>query len=1222
MALQIQAQTPPPPTNTISYATTTPTFGAGHDYIQMLGETVDPGSGQLSVRIKIPTPPGRGLNFPFGLNYDSAGAIQLTQADPPTLNLVVGEVDMYPQSWSGMSTGDISSGGWSDSLPQISLQKTSYTDPNLGVNCHYTANLAFTDETGDRHWLGFVVTDGSDPSGSAGQYCIPTSGTSSMTTPDRKYQATVGPGTVVVASQDGTVYTFPYSPLADGGCATEFPPCSGTFSSPPYSIEDRNGNLETFSLVGTHIEDTLGRTLLSYSVTPPSTSTYYVSGTPSPYVATWSYTQISGASYPYTLVSSNGGQCAMDAGRVYPYSSSQTVTAVGALELPDGTAYQFTYDPVYGLLNKITYPNGAYTSYTWSIPGLNDDAFYTWVSTSVLQGTGIVNSTVSSCYFQYGRPQVSSRIVSYDGVHPALEQDFTYATTFSATSGNIASPGWSQKIATVVTHDLLRGTSYTTQYTYVPGGNIPGTPFIPGWNMIGGQQTANMSDWPAVEQSVQYFDTSGNTLQTVNKTWLDLAHLQTQQTVLGATQSGAPTTETDYTYTPAGMLQEKDIYDYGVGAKGALLQKTVSSFPAALGNGGITPLYPYGPTLNAFPSSVIVSNGSGTLAETDYLYDQGGISPASAVQHDNTNYGAGSTAPRANATTVTKKCLQAQGCTNAVTTYVYDQAGQLASMTDPCGNGICSDMTGSAHTTYYSYADAFVPGAVLPSGATDAYVTSITQPAVSAGSFTTTFQYGYSDGKLRSVKDANQHTTQFCYYIGGCNGFEPDPWMRLTQVSYPDGGKATASYVDTGSNPSTTISKIINGAATEVNTTIFDAMGRAIQTQLNSDPDGADFVDTTYDGESRIWTVSNPHRSAPAIPDGTTTLVYDALGRKKVQTNPDTTSESWLYSGNSTTLTNEVSNSWTNLSDALGRLTQVTEPGGLNTLYSYDALGNLLSVNQRGNGSTDTPRAARSFNYDSLSQLLCASNPENSFGTCSSTATGSYVNGTTGYAYDANGNVSYRTAPQPNAPTGSAQAVTTNYFYDNLNRLLSKSYTNAPSGSFTSCYAYDIAGNGKGRLAAEWTQFGSCPSPPSVPTSSYMTERVISGYDTMGRVTIELQCTPGTSGSCANSNTNTYQLAYSYDLAGNLVTYGTGVNAGLGVNPFTLTNTFDGANRLSTLTSSWLDNHHPAALFTADPNAGYTPAGATQNMLLGDYMSVTKTYDSRLRITGETATYP
>jgi hypothetical protein len=99
-------------------------------------------------------------------------------------------------------------------------------------------------------------------------------------------------------------------------------------------------------------------------------------------------------------------------------------------------------------------------------------------------------------------------------------------------------------------------------------------------------------------------------------------------------------------------------------------------------------------------------------------------------------------------------------------------------------------------------------------------------------------------------------------------------------------------------------------------------------------------------------------------------------------------------------------------------------------------------------------------------------------------------------------------------------------------------------------------------------------------------------------------------------------LAYSYDLAGNLVTYGTGVNAGLGVNPFTLTNTFDGANRLSTLTSSWLDNHHPAALFTADPNAGYTPAGATQNMLLGDYMSVTKTYDSRLRITGETATYP
>ena len=60
---------------------------------------------------------------------------------------------------------------------------------------------------------------------------------------------------------------------------------------------------------------------------------------------------------------------------------------------------------------------------------------------------------------------------------------------------------------------------------------------------------------------------------------------------------------------------------------------------------------------------------------------------------------------------------------------------------------------------------------------------------------------------------------------------------------------------------------------------IYDGLGRLTQTQLTSDPEGTDYVDTTYDALGRVYSVSNPHRSAASSTDGTTYHYYDALGR-------------------------------------------------------------------------------------------------------------------------------------------------------------------------------------------------------------------------------------------------------------------------------------------------------------------------------------------------------
>jgi YD repeat-containing protein len=1204
----IHAQGPTTPTQVVQYATATPTYEVGHDYIQNLAETVDPGNGQLSVRIKIPTPKGRGIDVPFGLNYDSAGLTQL--AVNQTSNISAG-VTSPPDGWTSNILGSATSGGWVEAYPMFYMQSftdsPNINDENTGYQCIYSGNASFADITGSRHWLGTVFQTNNN---GGADVCPITSNPQTVTTSDGKYQATIwgaiavgngnNGGQAAIAGLDGTTYTM-------------------TPGSIQGVVEDRNGNTVTYTPNnnnGTNVTDTLGRTIISSSFTPGNgsstyaVSTYAIAETSNPYTATWSTPMGTGAgdgslaSSPnlvYSVINSPlGGNCVPgNAG------ANSSVASLGTLGLPDGTSYQFTYDPATNLLNQITYPNGATTTYGWGIQdtqgsGNSDDASFQWEAQSYDGLTGLYQTSVNSCLFQYGRPRVSKRIVN-DGITNVLEQDFTYSTVFilEAQMG----PGranWSSKTTTVVTRDLLRGTSYTTTYTYVPNGMGYSQPFV---SQYGTELTIQMSDWPAVESSVVTQSWNGNILQTENKTWNDPSHLLTDQTVLPTGQ----TSETDNTwYLGCGSdPHEMDIYDYGIGVKGSLLQKTVINC-ASFAN---TPIYPYGPSLLSFPSSVVVSNSSGTVSETDYAYDQVTVSPASAIQHDNTNYGAASSAPRANATTVTRKCLQ--NCSTPVTTYTYDQAGQVLSVNDPCGNSSCGDMAGTTHITTYGYTDSYAPGTGQPGGSTDAYVTSITGPL----GFLVTYQYGYNDGKIRSIADvSNQTTTTFCYFIGGCSGSTIDPWVRLTEMDSPDKGRTTVTYVDTGSEPSTTVYKVINASTTAVNTTLFDAMGRATHARLDSDPDGIDYVDTVYDGESRIWKATNPYRSTSY---GLNTYIYDSLGRKTSQIDSDGEgTQTWSYNGNVVTFQNENGNQWQRTSDGLGRLTNVVEPGSLVTNYAYDALNNLLQVSQLGIASTgDSPRT-RTFNYDSLSRLLCASNPENSTASCP-TAYPGYVAGTVGYSYDADGNLQTKT---------DARGVGTNHKYDVLNRLLWKTYTNAPAGTMSSCYQYDSAPNGVGRLAVEWTQPGSCAS---APPANYQSQRKYGAYDAMGRVLTEQQCVAGycTSTSVPSqpslncpSLSSATGLQYCYDFAGNLLAYSNGVTtAAAGSYPqqaLLFSQTIDAAGRLNSVSSSWNDATHPQLLFSSPV---YTPFNTLSSWQLGTQLTTTRSYDNRLRVTRQSS---
>lgn len=145
---------------------------------------------------------------------------------------------------------------------------------------------------------------------------------------------------------------------------------------------------------------------------------------------------------------------------------------------------------------------------------------------------------------------------------------------------------WTQRQNTVTTKDLVRGTSFNTVYTYVPM-NVPPQPndFV-------------VTNTTPVESEVQYYDTSGSLLRTVQKNYVD-PHLPPDET---DTLDNNQVSYTHNAYTsmwPSGeaspacvgsgaspclaVLTDKYQYDYGTGNYGSLLRRSITTtFPSAI----------------------------------------------------------------------------------------------------------------------------------------------------------------------------------------------------------------------------------------------------------------------------------------------------------------------------------------------------------------------------------------------------------------------------------------------------------------------------------------------------------------------------------------------------------------------------------------------------------------------------------------------------------------
>ncbi|MDA1314581.1 MAG: polymorphic toxin type 33 domain-containing protein [Acidobacteria bacterium] len=320
----------------------------------------------------------------------------------------------------------------------------------------------------------------------------------------------------------------------------------------------------------------------------------------------------------------------------------------------------------------------------------------------------------------------------------------------------------------------------------------------------------------------------------------------------------------------------------------------------------------------------------------------------------------------------------------------------------------------------------------------------------------------------------------------------------------------------------------------------------------------------------RVDRTSNPFRGSPT--DWTTTD-YDALGRVIKITHPDGSMATTSYSANVTTVIDEAGKDRQTTTDALGRLTQVIEDPGAGGLayatnYAYDDLGNLTRVTQ---GSQ-----IRTFGYDSLSRLLCASNPESRIGNPLCDASPLPTTGVDRFAYDDNGNLLTKT---------DARGITITTGYDGKNRPLQTTYTDAtPPVTFcydgtdfngSTCTGGQVTGK-KARLTA----VGSSVSTMRFPS-----------FDDAGRILASSQQTGGFQ----------YNFAYTYNKAGGLETqqYPSG---------FTAKTCYDDAGRIDALS-----NAGTSAPYVSSP--AYAPHGAIAQLTLGNGLVESTNFNNRLQPT-------
>jgi subtilisin len=480
---------------------------------------------------------------------------------------------------------------------------------------------------------------------------------------------------------------------------------------------------------------------------------------------------------------------------------------------------------------------------------------------------------------------------------------------------------------------------------------------------------------------------------------------------------------------------------------------------------------------------------------------------------------------------------------------------------DQTGNGVRSS-DGKGNESTFSYSDNF--DGVGPQNSF-AYLTGSSNALGHAA----TSKYDYNTGVVIEAVEPNGTVTRKEFN---------DPFNRPTRSISANGtslqSQRTVQYDDANRKVVASADLSAYGDNKLKSEVVYDGLGRAVESRTYENE--TDYVRsfTEYDVLGRPHRASTRHRPGDSI--AWTETVYDALGRVIDVETPDGAHVITQYSGgNQVTVIDQAGKMRRTVTDALGRLTKVTEAPGVldyHTFYSYDALGNLRQVTQGAQ--------TRIFVYDSRSRLISATNPES---------------GRVTYAYDPNGNLTEKT---------DARGVRMTITYDALNRVSSKSYagltdegTAAANVTSTAQFFYD-----------DYTVLPvGAPRWPGTPSKGRLigvtygngSEGTYYKYDALGRIVINHQ----------RQGTLNYATSYVYNRAGDVTREDRGNPARRRTEML-----YDEAGRLLSMKTG----AHSALGFVFSSlvsEISYTPFGRLQSETYGNGLIHSVGYNNRLQPT-------
>ncbi|HEY9476262.1 MAG TPA: DUF6531 domain-containing protein [Mycobacteriales bacterium] len=575
------------------------------------------------------------------------------------------------------------------------------------------------------------------------------------------------------------------------------------------------------------------------------------------------------------------------------------------------------------------------------------------------------------------------------------------------------------------------------------------------------------------------------------------------------------------------------------------------------------------------------------------------------------------------------------------TTFTYDNRGNLTAVVSPRGNVAGADPADFTTTYTYDFNQNMVRTShPYPGGGTvirDTRFDELNRPTDSIDTLGNTSTTTYdNNSKVVSVSDPLGATTTLTYDVNG----------RPTAVAAPSGGEATTVYDAAGN--------IIRSTTPSggITTYTYDDDGRVTSlVDPRGNVAGADPADFTvvygYDAASNLTSLTNQLGQV-------TTFTYDANNRVTIAADAAGNPTSYRYldddrlqrvigpdgdateatvyvydnAGNVTSRTDPTGNTrytW----DALGRIVDIKDPLNRDTVYSYDAEGNLTQTLLPGltdpltrtityaydilNRRTQQNQAGNlvyNFGYDAKNQMTSLADPSgvrtqtyDTNGRLTAVSRGSQ---TFQYGYDVDSNVTSRIWPDGttiNTTYDSSDRMTAlsaqggqaggtaaqyNFGYDVTDRLTRTTYPTA--AHLVTDRTYDRAGrlsdlnshDDSGTVARyQITSRDAVGNPLGLTTiRGTLSQQTAYTYDVANRLTAE--CIGVDCGTSA-----TGKIAYTYDRTGNRLSQTLSGSAGDSQTAYT----YDSAHQL-TNTSVTTPGGTSSTAYVYDPSGNLVQAGA------------------------------